>query len=142
MQICIPHHYANTFPSETAGTLPASAILCPVLKQCLKPYQKRRGKKEKPSGFFFLEKISTAALSSFRKKKFLNMREANGTENLFQTFGSGFFCLRRSEKRRRWRVDTPTRQQHGEQTKLSVSGWSLINHSVPGADLWQGKGTC
>uniref|UniRef100_A0A0E9WXN2 Uncharacterized protein n=1 Tax=Anguilla anguilla TaxID=7936 RepID=A0A0E9WXN2_ANGAN len=68
------------------------------------------------------------------------MREANGTENLFQNFWLRlFFVWRRSEKRRRWRVDTPTRQQHGEQTKLSVSGWSLINHSVPGADLWQGE---
>lgn len=38
-QICIPHHCANKSLSETAGTLPGSAILCPVSRQCLKPCQ-------------------------------------------------------------------------------------------------------
>lgn len=40
-QICIPRHCVNKSLSETAGTLPGSAILCPVWRRCLEPCQQR-----------------------------------------------------------------------------------------------------
>lgn len=40
-RICIPRRCANRSLSETAGTLPGSAISCPVSRRCLEPCRRR-----------------------------------------------------------------------------------------------------
>lgn len=68
-RICIPRHCANKSPSETVGTLPGSAILCPVSRQCLEPCQQQQQQPGRSAASWFKEEAILGGVASERSSR-------------------------------------------------------------------------